>query len=413
RRPDPGQSHFLSILGKMSLGGPLGLFSRLWVVAAALHHLEARPLAGLPLYPFVVLVLVFPDRLWAIAVFAVAHVSLLALDLPAAANHSVLALLIDVLLLIGCARAARVADPEEAGRAFWDALRGPVRATVICVYFFAIFHKLNSSFFDPEVSCATSQLAKVFRLHGLQAWEPAVSTLALNIQVTLVAEAAILVLLLWPRTAHLGALAGLLFHSGLAWASFFDFATVVFAAYLFFFSWDALRERMRAVPRWAVPCFLASLVALSAVSFYLHGLRGNPLIVAGRGASLTADTLICLFWLVMTWPILLPLFAQRDAVREDSPWTAVKAAWVVPAVALINGATPYLGLKTVANYSMFSNLRTEGGRTNHLLVPAGRFALATYQEDIARVSFVYRTAPERWPVWVRIAGGERWVRRNS
>src|SRR4029078_1306731 len=119
RRPDPGQSHFLSILGKMSLGGPLGLFSRLWVVAAALHHLEARPLAGLPLYPFVVLVLVFPDRLWAIAVFAVAHVSLLALDLPAAANHSVLALLIDVLLLIGCARAARVADPEEAGRAFW------------------------------------------------------------------------------------------------------------------------------------------------------------------------------------------------------------------------------------------------------------------------------------------------------
>jgi hypothetical protein len=30
---------------------PLGLFSLPWALAAALHHLEAHPLAGLPIYP--------------------------------------------------------------------------------------------------------------------------------------------------------------------------------------------------------------------------------------------------------------------------------------------------------------------------------------------------------------------------
>ncbi len=121
---------------------PLGLFSMLWAAAAALHHLEARPLAGLPIHPFVILLLVFPGRLWAIAVFALAHASLIALDLPSAANHSVLALLVDGLLLIGCAHVAlRGGDAASRPVRLWSALRGPVRATTAAVYFFAIFHK--------------------------------------------------------------------------------------------------------------------------------------------------------------------------------------------------------------------------------------------------------------------------------
>src|SRR5262249_29690815 len=157
----------------MRVASPLGLFSMLWAAAAALHHLEARPLAGLPIYPFVILLLIFPERLWAIAIFALAHGALLALDLPSAANHSVLALLIDALLLIGCAQPAlQRGDPAQAPRRFFAALGGPVRATVAVVYSFAIFHKLNSSFFDPSVSCAASQLAKVFELHGLEGYRP-------------------------------------------------------------------------------------------------------------------------------------------------------------------------------------------------------------------------------------------------
>ena len=396
----------------MRAKSPLGLFSLLWAAAASLHHLEARPLAGLPLYPFVLLLFLFPERLWAVAAFALAHGILLSLDLPSAANHSVLGLLMDGLLLVGCTLSSR-ADAASRPRALWSALRGPVRATTAVVYFFATFHKLNSSFFDPEVSCATSQLQKIFELHGLEEFRPSAAALSFNIYLTLAFEAGILVLLLWPRFTHLGALLGLLFHTGLAWASFFDFATVVFAMYLFFFSWEHLEERMKAIPRWGQPLFFAAFAALAATSFWFHGYRRDATVIEGREASLTADTLICLFWMAMVWPLLLPLFLRPAALRADPRWSGARVAWAIPLLALFNGATSYLGLKTVANYSMFSNLRTEGGRTNHLILPAGLFSFAGYQDDLAEVAFLRRTEPDEWPFWVRLRGGDRWVRRNS
>lgn len=391
---------------------PLGLFSLLWGAAAALHHLEAQPLAGLPLYPFVILLFLYPERIGAIAGFCLAHIALLWFDLPAAANHSVLALLVDGCLLIGCVQALRGGDPASRGRRLWESVQGPVRAIVVIVYFFAAFHKLNSSFFDPEVSCATSQMAKMLELHGFA--EPAdVSAFAFNIYLTLVFELAILVLLLWPRFAHVGALIGLLFHTLVGWAQFFDFATVMFALYLFFLPWDGLQDSLARIPRWAGACFVGGLLALAATSFFFHGMRRDPVIFAGTEWSLQADTLICIFWTLMVWPILLPVFSGANTWQGERRWTGAALAWLIPLLALVNGATSYLGLKTVANYSMFSNLRTEGGQTNHFLIPAGRFFLGGYQNDLARVESVDLLRPPELPLRVRLAGGERWVRRNA
>jgi hypothetical protein len=391
---------------------PLALFSILWATAAALHHLEAQPLAGLPIYPFVVLLFFFPERIWAIAAFALAHISLLWFDLPAAANHSVLALLVNVTLLIGCARAAWGRAGESPGRRLWDSLQGPIRATVLVVYGLAVFHKLNSSFFDPHVSCATAQLAKMFDLHGL-AERTNFSTFGFNIWLTLAFEIAIIVFLAWPRFAFLGALIGLVFHTAVAWAQFFDFATVVFALYLFFLPWDGLQRAVTALPRWAGAVFVGGLLALALTSFYYHGIRRDAEVAGWSGWILQADTLICLFWTLMVWPVLLPVFLHRSVRNGVRRWAGAPAAWLTPLVALVNGGTSYLGLKTVANYSMFSNLRTEGGETNHFLVPAGKLFLADYQNDLVRVHFIDWVGPTEYPLRVQLAGGERWIRRNS
>jgi hypothetical protein len=58
---------------------------------------------------------------------------------------------------------------------------------------------------------------------------------------------------------------------------------------------------------------------------------------------------------------------------------------------LLNGLAPYLGLKTEAAFSMYSNLRTEGPYWNHLLLPSW-LRLAGYQSDL--VSIEASTAPE-------------------
>jgi hypothetical protein len=123
--------------------------------------------------------------------------------------------------------------------------------------------------------------------------------------------------------------------------------------------------------------------------------------------------LLCLGWMLIVWPLLLPLFCHSTARYAERRWTGATLAWLIPLLALVNGATSYLGLKTVANYSMFSNLRTEGGQTNHVLIPAGQFFVAEYQNDLAHVTFLDSVPPARWPWWVRVAGGSRWVKRRA
>jgi hypothetical protein len=65
---------------------------------------------------------------------------------------------------------------------------------------------------------------------------------------------------------------------------------------------------------------------------------------------------------------------------------AIRPVWLslVPVIFFLNGASPYLGLKTESSIAMFSNLHTEGHQTNHLLTGQLPFA-ASYQNDTVRI----------------------------
>src|SRR5262249_50251754 len=63
-------------------------------------------------------------------------------------------------------------------------------------------------------------------------------------------------------------------------------------------------------------------------------------------------------------------------------------AWGFVAFLIFHGATPYLGLRTTGNFTMFSNLATENWRSNHLLVPSGQ--LFGYQQDIVWIRSIDR-----------------------
>jgi hypothetical protein len=72
-------------------------------------------------------------------------------------------------------------------------------------------------------------------------------------------------------------------------------------------------------------------------------------------------------------------------------------------LAFANGAAPYLGLKTVASYSMFSNLHTEAGHTNHLLGGVNELQVLPYERDVVTVVNVEGPprADVRAGVWMR------------
>lgn len=59
--------------------------------------------------------------------------------------------------------------------------------------------------------------------------------------------------------------------------------------------------------------------------------------------------------------------------------------YVFPILILLFGMTPYLGLRTAGNFSMFSNLRTEGKTSNHLLLGSNPLKFWGYQEDVVHI----------------------------
>jgi hypothetical protein len=64
------------------------------------------------------------------------------------------------------------------------------------------------------------------------------------------------------------------------------------------------------------------------------------------------------------------------------------AHYMIIALALLNGLCPYLGLKTQGSFTMFSNLRTEAGHWNHLIVPRAVRLISTFQDEQVRVTAI-------------------------
>ena len=56
----------------------------------------------------------------------------------------------------------------------------------------------------------------------------------------------------------------------------------------------------------------------------------------------------------------------------------------MPLLTILNGTSPYLGLKTETAFAMYSNLRTEGERSNHLLVPRA-VQLFDFQQNLVEI----------------------------
>jgi hypothetical protein len=309
-------------------------------------------------------------------------------DLPAAANHSVLAIIVNLSILgamVTAWRARQVQQSEmrkKAGTSWTELVQAPIALTLSAVYFFGAFHKLNSSFIDPSVSCAGVVLDQGLRLQGIAVGALS-GGLVLTVAVfTIMFEGALAFLFLVPRLRVYGVLFGLGFHFLLSWAHFFDFATFVFALYLIVLPHRSFvgtaEKRCMQLSRVGFVVYVA--VTASAWS---SASSVSPILLRWY-------TLQTIAWSVAVAPLLLPAvrsaLVERHRSDDSRAWTRKTAAFIaLPCVVFLNGLTPYLGLKTVANYTMFSNLRTEVDRTNHLL-PVVRFLqVAEMQDDVVDV----------------------------
>jgi hypothetical protein len=317
---------------------------------------------------------------------------------PITPNHILFEGFVNLTLLVVALRHWRVPRAARRAAVFQEAVPY-LRGLLLALYGFAFLHKLNWDFLTPATSCAGFMLDGVFGRFELTA--PGGPVKSAVVWITLMAEGGIPLLLLFPRTRRLAMVVAWAFHFGLAFhprPGIYGFSSMLLAMLSLFLPssfFPTLLQRpivqrvviAAARGRIYVTRVLAALAAVAlAVSLPIM-LSG--MLVEGTTPYIWTRRAGMLLWMPYAMVLLAALFAGwRLAWPGDVPAGAVRPrpspALAVLLLFLLNGMAPYLGLQTVRTMSMFSNIRTEGQRSNHLFIPSS-LQIARNQDDLVRL----------------------------
>lgn len=308
---------------------------------------------------------IISGRRQSVAALATIHLTVTIDKLPAIGNHELILALMSLALLV-----ALFATRSRSQERIWTDIAGPgLRWLFLVSYGTIAFSKLNAGFLDLASSCATLFGDESGQWLGVTVSDHTVLA-AVAVYGTVIIELLVPILLLVPRTRWYGLLLGLGFHGVLALdptTHVFDFTSTLTPLLLLFAPVTVRRELARS----------------------LRGLRliiGPRSLLAGLGVILTGHLLILRLglyswlvayplWLGATTTLVVWLIRRHPSLPRDGTDAAAlgrpsRALVLVVALAALNGAAPYLELKTATGFNMYSNLHTAQGRSNHLLVPA-------------------------------------------
>ena len=291
---------------------------------------------------------------------------------PGLANHSNLFLFLCIFLL--CDLLLRIFQRERKVD-FWKALP----YLLIITYFYAGFHKINSGFlYDTEHSCSRWYIEKLFRpfWSDFRLESPLIiSFLSVSVLLTELGGA---LLLAFRRTRHLGLLSALSLHAILSPGGFVDFASVAIACMLTFLPKKLFEDKERIeriIKSYGLLTIFYALLTWLLIFFEIG--EGRRMIRPVQG----------FIYIPTVGLVIYLLFAKRAnkisfLEPEPSKERIGKLGWVVILFLVFWGAQNYLGLRTTGTFSMFSNLTTEGERSNHLLLGSNPLKIFSYQDDL-------------------------------
>ena len=387
-----------AVLSEIPAEGPSGaattpapLFALLYAVAVLLHiawppMLHLRPTFDAP--PFwllsglvlaAVAVIHRPASVGRLLGLAIVQLLDVAYYLPLAPNHWLLTGMILSLAILGAAAVGAL----RGGRAglqlgeLYQTLTPSVRLSAVIFYFFTFFHKLNADFLNPDVSCAVrffEQTLAPFASLGLSAL-PGVGLAV--IWATLALELFLAVGLAVPRWRQAACLLGAGFHMLLALDAahvFYNFSAVMFAVL-----WVCLPASRAARLARQVGGRFGRYHFLGGYTLIVAAIWWSPVAGGFSGLWLAfAITLLSRAGLLGRCHVLRFARAARSWSSRPAPRAPIEARpglrsagalLLLPALVLLNGLSPYLGLKTRTAWQMYSNLNLDAATSNHLIIP--------------------------------------------
>ncbi len=365
------------------------LFALTWLAIALAATLIVRPR--------------FTHLLYALAgVMLVRYAAML----PVASNNKTIAVFMNAAIIVCVLQGAwsGLRDTQLRDQTY-ERMRVIARALLAVMYFYGIFHKINTDFLDPRVSCAVALYEPLARGFGFGG-HPLGHQIA--IWATFIIEAIALIALYWKRFFAVGLILGLMFHFVIplsAYSWYMDFSSLVLALYMLSIPREvstAFFERVANLFRAARARFgkLGLILPFAVVALIAAVIVGVIAMRAGRVGMLFAlyNSVWVLFWavyggiaMVLLTVVALDYLPWRGHSGPRQPlWL-----YVLPLVLFFSCLSPYLGLKTESSIAMFSNLHTEAGVTNHLLFDEPPY-LFDYQRDV--VEIIATSSPALAPV---------------
>lgn len=337
-----------------------------------------------------------PKRLSLLLLLAVAMALQYGFRLPVASNNQTIAFFMNaaIIAVIGVAWMQHRSFVETRVEVY-ERLRIVARYLLAIMYFYGIFHKINSDFLDLDASCAVALYKPLTQTFGLA--DNIVGRYG-AIASTFIVETITIICLFWRRFFWLGLIVGLVFHyiipiSAYSW--YMDFSSLVFALYTLSVPREvgvAFHGRVAGVLR-QMPSNSAARVAIVAFALlFVAALMLATQLRARAGDLVITDMMAWHSSWIVIWAVV------GGAAMVFLAWAAVDALpyrpqpgplipwWVYlfPVTLFVTCLSPYLGLKTESSIAMFSNLHTEGGQTNHLVLSRPLY-VADYQRHVATI----------------------------
>ena len=370
---------------------------RAWGLAVIMHLLanasglvgwRDRPLVGL--VEFVLLacavgLVVRPRPRLALVASGLVVVDLW-LDAPMVGNHALLLGLGGLAILL--TRPGWPPGDLEADRGrSWLAT---MRFTILIAYGAIAFSKLNTGYLDPVVSCGVRFAGDIGAPIGFDAArlgsDRALGSFLLLAVLCIELAIPFLLVVSSPVRRNLVVVGAVIFHVlvGLdPGRHFWDFTATLIPFYLAFCTTSTLRSLEAA----AGELLGTPRSGPTRAAFGLGGLVasfGGAFAVASSGPGIVYAQLgRHLLWLGCAGVVLTGLVSVVRTERADlasavgsvgafgrSPLGVrrLSVGVLVPLLALLNGLTPYLEIKTAGGWNMYANLVTSGGSSNHLIV---------------------------------------------
>ena len=371
------------------------IFCALWGVATLFHMAQARIYTSQLQYVLLTLaalaLIIKPSSTLRLLVLIALQLYEVFSVLPYISNHWLFTMFVNLTIVQALFYLVLKQKSFQINKAEFIRVFAPVvRVELLLLYFFVVLHKLNWGFFTPSASCAVL----LFKAQHVEALLPNSAALTLaNIYLTIVIETLIPVLLCFRKTRNAGLLIGLVFHCIIAFNSyngFYDFSSMVFAAYFLFtdykFSRNALAVYQKLNQQRADIKQRFTRFSIENMLLWLALFVGGLLLLWLTNKKFGDYSQALWGGYSFLYILLFILSLSRSySPRPSRSFALQNASFLLfPVLVFLNGISPYIGLKTESSFAMFSNLRTEGGVTNHLFIPVSA-QIFDFQKDMIEV----------------------------